>query len=276
MPKNFSFRGAAPQFPPVKHPAHTLITEEDKAEGYSDVLRTTVLGETFNDSEMSPDSMFIFDPNCKEIKPDQFHFTDVLPGEYGFFGEENTDPRTAEVITIWSSSTLLDELTAAGSPFQFVAAPGTEREQRYRVARGGKLQKLGLGTSWSPFTLAKPDLRDPLVITVKSEGHTVVNWTINGKLTGKRSKAKYANLSRHQLTELADIFYALNDLNSETFALYGQMCGICGVCGRTLTDATSIKRGVGPNCWKRLQGVLPGAKPQQHQLSTCSGVSENA
>jgi len=250
----------APQFPPVARPTYTLLTEEDKAEGYRDSLKTTVLGETWNDSEVSTDSMRVFVPQCKEVESDRIRFTEVLPGEY-LFSEwlGNTDPNTVELISLMAAPLLLEELVNAGSSFQFVAAPGTEREQRYRVARGGKLQKIGFGASYTPFTLTKPSRvksngHESPVITTKRHGHTVITWTdCDGKPTGETSRAKCVNLFRRSVQDLADIFYALNSLDSETIALYGQVCGVCGVCGRTLADAASIKRGVGPDCWKRLQ-----------------------
>ena len=259
--------GDAPQFPPVARPVHTLLTEQDKAEGFEDDLKTTMLGETYNDSEISPDLIFIFVPRCNPVAgSDKFEFTEVLPGEY-LFDERggSADPRTVVVIHLWRSLQLLNQLIAAGNPFQFVAAPGTEREQRYRVASGGKLQKLGSGPSWSPFTLTNQNSTDDVpVITVESAGKTVIHWLDNeSQRTGETSKGKKALLSRQQLHDLADIFYALSALTNESFELYGQVCGICAVCGRTLADATSIKRGVGPTCWKGLQGMLPRAQTQK-------------
>jgi hypothetical protein len=252
----------APQFPPVARPSYTLLTEEDKAQGFRDLLQTTVLGETWNGSEVSVDSIEIFVPQCKEVESNRIRFTEVLPGEHMFSDwTGNTDPNTVELISLMASTLLLQELVNAGSSFQFVAAPGTEREQRYRVARGGKLQKIGFGSSYSPFALAKPSRvktssHDAPVITTKRHGHTVITWTDdNWEPTGETSKAKYVDLYRDSVLDLADIFYALNSLDSETFALYGQVCGVCGVCGRGLADAASIKRGVGPDCWKRLQEV---------------------
>lgn len=35
-------------------------------------------------------------------------------------------------------------------------------------------------------------------------------------------------------------------------ALYGQHIGACGRCGRTLTDAESRARGIGPDCWEKM------------------------
>lgn len=35
-------------------------------------------------------------------------------------------------------------------------------------------------------------------------------------------------------------------------ALYGQTIGRCGRCNRTLTDATSRARGIGPDCWDKM------------------------
>lgn len=251
---------ASPLFPAVERPVHTLLTEEDKAQGYRDSLQTTVLGETWNDSEISADSLLIFVPHCKATESDRFRFTEVLPGEHMFSDwTGNTDPNTVELISLFASPQLVEQLVSAGSSFQFVAAPGTDREQRYRVARGGKLQKLGFGSTYSPFTLSKPKREDPrghdpLVITAKRDGSTVITWTDDdGAPTGETSKAKWVELFRRSLVDLADIFYALNSLDSEAFALYGQVCGVCGVCGRSLADAASIKRGVGPDCWKRLQ-----------------------
>jgi hypothetical protein len=31
-------------------------------------------------------------------------------------------------------------------------------------------------------------------------------------------------------------------------------CGRCGCCGRTLTEPVSLDRGIGPVCWRRLNG----------------------
>lgn len=32
--------------------------------------------------------------------------------------------------------------------------------------------------------------------------------------------------------------------------------GICGVCGRALEDAESLKRGIGPICWRRIESYI--------------------
>lgn len=254
----------APRFPVVSRPTHTLISEQCKAEGFADRLRTTVLGETYNDSEASADSLHIFVPNCRESGPDRFSFTEVLPGEVMFCAWlGNMDDSTIELASIQASSALLDDLVARGSTFQFVAAPGTDREQRYRVARGGKLQKIGLGSSYSPFSLVKPSRVEAQphftpVITTKKHGHTTIKWVDEGQPTGETSRAKYVDLSRDYLLDLADIFYALSALDSESFALYGKVCGICGICGRALEDAASIKRGIGPTCWERTRKVSHG------------------
>lgn len=36
---------------------------------------------------------------------------------------------------------------------------------------------------------------------------------------------------------------------------YGQEIGRCGNCNRTLTDAESRVRGIGPDCWEQIQGT---------------------
>lgn len=259
----------APQFPVQPRPTITLCTPEDKAEGYTDCIRTTVLGESWNDCDISPDSSLIFVPRCAEKRPGQFRFTEVLPGDE-VFSEwvDNTDPATVELTSLYGSAQLLSDLVESGSSFQFVAAPGTDREQRYRVARGGKLQKIGTRATWTPFTLRKPCRQKSLahdapVITAPPRGLTNIAWIdADNQPTGEISRAKYTDLSREQLMDLSDIFYALNALDAEAFALYGRVCGVCGVCGRDLADAVSINRGVGPSCWKRITAALAGLQQE--------------
>jgi len=49
----------------------------------------------------------------------------------------------------------------------------------------------------------------------------------------------------YQLTET-------DRLSPEDAAAFGKLYGVCAVCGRTLTDETSIERGIGPVCLSRL------------------------
>lgn len=45
------------------------------------------------------------------------------------------------------------------------------------------------------------------------------------------------------------VYSGIHDMGvKESSALYGHTLGSCGVCGRTLTDAESIARGIGPTC----------------------------
>lgn len=39
---------------------------------------------------------------------------------------------------------------------------------------------------------------------------------------------------------------------ADSMALYGQHIGSCGRCNRTLTDAVSRSRGIGPDCWGKM------------------------
>ena len=40
----------------------------------------------------------------------------------------------------------------------------------------------------------------------------------------------------------------------------------CQKCGRKLTDPESIKRGYGPECWGRIQGIHISEKEEDEQI----------
>lgn len=49
------------------------------------------------------------------------------------------------------------------------------------------------------------------------------------------------------------IFTAIRSVGPDiAMALYGQHIGRCGRCRRTLTDAVSRDRGIGPECWRKM------------------------
>jgi hypothetical protein len=51
----------------------------------------------------------------------------------------------------------------------------------------------------------------------------------------------------------ATILTAIRDAGpAASMALYGQHIGSCGRCNRTLTDAVSRTRGIGPDCWGKM------------------------
>lgn len=51
----------------------------------------------------------------------------------------------------------------------------------------------------------------------------------------------------------AAILTAIRDTGpAASMVLYGQHIGSCGRCGRTLTDAVSRARGIGPDCWGKM------------------------
>lgn len=244
----------APRFPFVPWPTHTLLSEEQCAEYGPNELGTTVLGETINNSDFVPDSLFVFDPVCTEQSSGVFKFHEVLPGEHNF-SEYRSTPDRNQVRLYDLQSQVVRDLVAAGRPFQFVAAPGTDREQRYRVKPGGALQRIG-GPSFCQFSLGVETNRGAgrdLFLQTRAQGVETVRWLHDDEPTGEFSKAKLATVTRAALEQLRDIFYALNFLDAETMATYGRVIGLCAVCGRELADAQSLNRGIGPSCLKRLQ-----------------------
>lgn len=57
---------------------------------------------------------------------------------------------------------------------------------------------------------------------------------------------------------------------------YGREIGRCGNCNRTLTDEESRSRGIGPDCWDRLQGVDYWLKPADRAALAAEAEAANA
>jgi len=232
-----------------------------KADGWTDEIETTLLGETINRSACSADSFHIFDPCCRSVGDGVYRFARELPGDDMWDQlDDAVGPDRIVVANLmgwWTSP--LQGLLASEQSFQFVANPGTEDERRYRIARGGKAQRIG-GGSLTPFRLDLPaGEREYPRITIETKGPINFQYLDDdGKVSSTR-KGIYADLSLNQLKELAGIWYALNALDEEAFAIYGRIIGQCAMCGRRLEDAASMKRGLGPDCAKRLK-VTPAAK----------------
>ena len=56
-------------------------------------------------------------------------------------------------------------------------------------------------------------------------------------------------------TTKAQIIKAIVDQGPDAcMGRYGQLIGSCGRCGITLTDETSRARGIGPDCWEKMNG----------------------
>ncbi len=276
-----------PRFQQLPKPTHTVFTPEQKAEDceYENRIGLTPLGELINRSLYSGDGCVIFDPNCRSIERtkghQQWQFLEANPGEYGYWHHlGNPDcswPNRLEVYTIWGCTSLVARLLGSKASFQFIAAPGTERETRIRVKPTGAIQRFiqnyegRLRYVETSFSLRVDEgVGHPGVhLMHKVTGETVIYWTHNDQRTGEKSKAREALLSQRDLEFAGDLFYALSALDAEALAAYGRILGVCCVCGRGLRDAASIQRGVGPDCWQAittgsflLQGNLPEQKVQ--------------
>jgi hypothetical protein len=256
-----------PQFPPLQKQPHTVFTPEQLAEdcGYTNQIGTTVLGDTIDRAYFSADSCFIFDPHCKKYESKRngqacFEFFDVEPGDR-FFPPTGPDARSVGIASLSCAGDLLTALLQSAKPFQFVAAPGTDRETRVRVAAGGAIQRISTAgrrpvAAPTGFSLAISfEARQGNVDLVhKVRGRGMVRWTDeDGQPTGQTSLARFALLSQTSLRFAGDLFDALTALDAEALAAYGQIVGVCAICGRSLKDADSLKRGVGPDCWETIK-----------------------
>lgn len=298
--KLFAGSKPAPRFQPLPKIAHTVFTPEQIAEDCEceNEIGLTPLGETINRGWCSGDIFSIYDPECKAIECNgdkEWQFLEANPGEHGDkewqlleanpgeHGYEDwrvePDPnwrQRLEVATLWSHAPLLAQLLESKASFQFIAAPGTEREIRIRVKPTGAIQRFTpnyVGKSCFIETLFSLRVQEHgrhsavhLMHRVKEPA--VIRWTYENQPTGKESEGRRALLSHSDLQFAGDLFYALNALDAEALAAYGRVLGLCCVCGRGLRDAASIERGVGPDCWRAittgadvLQGVLP--QPQE-------------
>jgi len=246
-------------FPFIADPVFSLISERDKEEGYEDVLETTLLGDTINQSELNLDFYTIFNPIAVKTEGDRFTFSQVTSG-WGAL--PNSTPKGfVNICEIYNwnragDEWLLNRLMRRGS-FQFVSAPGTEREQRWRVRKGGQLQRIGSRTVNTGFFIKPMGANGELTgwgLAGQATSSGPVVWTDDdGKPTDRRSICDYTTVFRDSLLVLRDVFYALNRLDEEALALYGRVTGTCCVCGRALDDAASLNRGIGPSCWNDLR-----------------------
>jgi hypothetical protein len=258
-----------PQFPPLQKQPHTVFTPEQVAEDvdYTNQIETTPLGELINRSLYSGDSRMIFDPSCKEVQRSGktfFEFFDVLPGE-PCFSEYLTSPdvKTVQIADIMGAGHLLAELMKSGRPFQFVAAPGTDRETRIRVKASGAIQRIGRAKPGQKPVASSTGFS--LVLTERTRWGNVllvhettrigsICWLGQDNLpTGEVSLARYAVLSLASLWLAGDLFDAITALDAEALAAYGRVVWLCAICGRPLKDAESLNRGVGPDCWASIK-----------------------
>ena len=274
----------APRFKPLPKTAHTFFSPEQIAEDcdYENEIGLTPLGETINRGMYSGDLFFIFDPDCKAIERNGdkgWQFLEANPGEYGYrnyMGKPDPSwPKRLGICTIWSHHDLLvARLLESKASFQFITAPGTERETRIRVKPTGAIQRFiqnyegRLRYVETSFSLrVEEGVRNPDVhLMHKVTGETVIHWTHNDQPTGEKSKARQALFSQRDLEFAGDLFYALSALDAEALAAYGRILELCCVCGRGLRDAASIQRGVGPDCWRAIttgSNLLRDVLPQQ-------------
>lgn len=78
----------------------------------------------------------------------------------------------------------------------------------------------------------------------------------NSSYTGTRFLKVQASDEFHSIrsraTRTAILTAIRNAGPADAMAAYGQHIGSCGRCNRTLTDALSRSRGIGPDCWEKM------------------------
>lgn len=81
-------------------------------------------------------------------------------------------------------------------------------------------------------------------------------YRVNHHKSGRLYVNACASDERHPIRVWATRKAVLDGIRSmgwkESTALYGAKIGSCGRCHRTLTDATSRARGIGPDCWEKM------------------------
>lgn len=96
------------------------------------------------------------------------------------------------------------------------------------------------------------------------DGYYAVNT--DGTLKFYRFRTSRSNGRRYLNVQASDEFHPIHKIFTRTLVLetirtmspqtsmelYGQHIGRCGRCGRTLTDAESRARGIGPDCWEKM------------------------
>jgi hypothetical protein len=77
-----------------------------------------------------------------------------------------------------------------------------------------------------------------------------------GAYEGRRFVKVQASDTEHPIRNAATRKAIMTSIESmgwkESTAAYGHHIGACGRCGRTLTDADSRARGIGPDCWGKM------------------------
>jgi hypothetical protein len=83
-----------------------------------------------------------------------------------------------------------------------------------------------------------------------------INTEKHGQWNGVRFVKAQASDEFHNIRNAAArtaIFTAIRTVGVKAaMGLYGQHIGSCGRCHRTLTDADSRARGIGPDCWEKM------------------------
>lgn len=91
---------------------------------------------------------------------------------------------------------------------------------------------------------------------IVSEGYYSHDSNIYRVRTSKRSNKRYAmKLTGKRFEYAPGAVYKLtaqDRLTTAQAAEYGRRTGQCAICGRTLTNADSVARGIGPVCLERI------------------------
>lgn len=97
-----------------------------------------------------------------------------------------------------------------------------------------------------------------LRFAIERDGVTKFYWVdrpVEGRWAGYTFLKIQASDDLHSIRHLgtvADVLEAFASDVAGALARYGHELGACGVCGRTLTDAESRGRGIGPVCYSKL------------------------
>lgn len=231
---------------------HTWTKEDlDSLEDLENKIETTIFGEAINRCECSPDSMFIYDPSCK-LKGNKYEFRTFFEGTCIIY--DNIPEKRVVVATVYNE--FVGSLFEQGLGFQFIAAPGTDNQERYKVKSQGVLQRYSqkFDGKFTPINVGiELYWESPCLHLLVDSNCAKTFVTEKGEYFGK---ANVASMSKAKLDTVKRIFDALVRLDQETLEKTGAALGFCLMCGKELTDAYSIKRGIGPTCLNKLNASL--------------------
>ena len=209
------------------HTPHQHTVFEDGDDVCTNLIGTTLFGETINRGDCSCDNLYTYDPSCKETA-DGFLFDTICSGQFAkpcFI--ENTVPDNAVVLAeIWGNAFIL-ELMQKGKSFQFVAAPCTPDQQTYRVMSNGEIKAL-YGNASTPIKLIDtglslhPDIKTWHAYLAISGNKTEITWLDESNSpTQEKSISNRIVLTMPRMLEVKKIFDSLVRLGEETggFAL---------------------------------------------------------